>query len=258
MIDNKKVVKKLYDEFFDDYLHERFVLDKTGVRVTERLNYSMELNPFDTDFEVYGRKAPEEYCQKERAWYLSQSLSIDPYMSDIKIWNQVCGKTTREINSNYGWCIFSDANYKQFDNAVSELFKNPSSRRALMIYNRPSMWKDYNRDGMSDFICTTATQLFIRNDRLYYVVNQRSCDLTTGFWNDFYWHSYVYKRALEELNAFVEDSVLPGTILYQCNSIHLYERNFKIFDIIAKSSLLNRVRYAIHNRKFNRKERTSV
>ena len=48
---------------------------------------------------------------------------------------------------------------------VKELIAHPDSRRALIIFTRPSIWLEYNADGMSDFICTISAQVFIRNGK---------------------------------------------------------------------------------------------
>ena len=48
--------------------------------------------------------------------------------------------------------------------AFTELWSNPDSRRAQMIYNRPSIWVEYNDEGgKSDFICTNAQTFYIRD-----------------------------------------------------------------------------------------------
>jgi len=68
-----------------------------------------------------------------------------------------------------------------------------------MIYQRPSMQYDFNKNGMNDFICTNYVQLFIRNDALIYIVDMRSNDAIYGFFNDFAWHCYIYKKVYTEL-----------------------------------------------------------
>lgn len=55
----------------------------------------------------------------------------------------------------------------------------------MMIYQRPQMQFQYNKNGMNDFICTNYAQLFIRNNKLIYIVDMRSNDAIFGFFNDF-------------------------------------------------------------------------
>ena len=165
--------------------------------------------------------------QKELEWYLSQDLSVSEIGKIAKIWTMICSKDGF-VNSNYGWCIFSKENYEQYQHVLRELQDNPASRRALMIYTRPSMWYDYNKNGMSDFICTNTVHCFIRNNKLLYIINQRSCDFWFGFRNDFAWHCYVYKKLCEDLQVEADSS----GIIYNADSLHVYEKHFNIIEEI--------------------------
>ncbi|MGZ7196727.1 hypothetical protein ACXWOC_11115, partial [Streptococcus pyogenes] len=74
---------------------------------------------------------------------------------------------------------------------ATELIEKPDSRRAIMIYTRPSMQVDFERDGMSDFMCTNNVQYLIRDGRVHAIVNMRSNDVVFGFRNDYAWQKYV-------------------------------------------------------------------
>ena len=74
-------------------------------------------------------KTEESYVERELNWYLSESLNINPGMSDIKIWAQTADEDGL-INSNYGWCIFSDENFNQYKSAVEFLKKDRQIGRA--------------------------------------------------------------------------------------------------------------------------------
>lgn len=220
MINEKQIspfICKLYTKLF----YEDFVIDKSNVKMVELLGITMKLNPDQPLLNFGKKKSNEAYIEKELKWYLSQDLNVYPQMKDIEIWTKVADKDGY-INSNYGWCIFADDNYNQYDFVIEELSRNRESRRACMIYNRPSMTKDYNKDGRSDYICTNYVQCFIRNNKLEYHIHQRSCDMVFGFFNDFAWHCYVYNFLVKDLN------VLKGNILYIIDSFHTYERHFPI------------------------------
>ena len=108
-----------------------------------------------------------------------------------------------------------------------------------MIYNRPSMWVDYNRSGMNDFMCTTSVQILIRNNQLLYIINQRSLDIWFSFLgSDLYWHCVVYERLLQELKLYYSELIV-GLLIWIPNSFHLYERHFeqlqKIIELEEKS-----------------------
>lgn len=180
------------------------------------------------------RKPNYDYAKREIEWYESQSL----YVKDIpggapKIW-QACADRDGKISSNYGWCIFSDENYRQFYNCVDRLLYDEHTREACMIYNRPSMQYDFNYNGMHDFMCTYATQVFL-NDvgdnkyKLDYTVFQRSCDACFGYNNDNIWHRYVMNKLVDELKRYDIDVIL-GDMTYNCGSLHVYERHFKYLE----------------------------
>lgn len=178
------------------------------------------------------RKPNYDYAKREIEWYESQSLYVKDIPGDTpKIW-QDCADRDGKINSNYGWCIFSDENYRQFYNCVDRLLYDEHTREACMIYTRPSMQIDCNANGMHDFMCTYATQVFL-NDigdnkyKLDYTVFQRSCDACFGYNNDNIWHRYVMNKLVDELKRYDRD-VIIGDMTYNCGSLHVYERHFHL------------------------------
>lgn len=196
-----------------------FVTDKTGVKTIEIVGASFIAD----EVAIFG-EVNEDYVQRELDWYISKSLNVNDIPGDPpKIWKDVATPDGR-INSNYGWCIFSAENHFQFENVITELIKNPNSRRALAIYTRPSMWYDYNKDGMSDFMCTNAVQYLIRNGKLNVVVQMRSNDVIFGYRNDYAWQKYVQLELCAALH------VQPGNITWQVGSLHVYEPHFYLID----------------------------
>lgn len=194
---------------------KEFVEDKTGVRVVEIVGAS-----FLADEPTIFGKVNEDYVKREIAWYESQSLNVNDIPPPVpEIWKKVAS-SKGEINSNYGWAIFSEANGSQYKHVLEELKKNPSSRRAEMIYTRPTMWSDYNRDGMSDFMCTNAVQYMIRDRKLIAVVQMRSNDAVFGFKNDRAWAQHIQQKLANDL------SVEPGDIIWHVGSLHVYERHW--------------------------------
>lgn len=64
-------------------------------------------------------------------------------MDDIKIWQFCASKDDKqEINSNYGWCVFSEANGSQYEHCLKHLKEDPFTREAMIIYTRPSIQDD--------------------------------------------------------------------------------------------------------------------
>lgn len=230
---NEKELYKVLKELKNIKDHHGYVTDKSGVNMVELIAPRMELDPSQPLLYFNGRKSPEKYIEAELQWYLSKDLSVEFIGQKAKIWRDI-SSAHNEVNSNYGWCIFSKENYNQFNNCFEELKKNPESRRAVMIYQRPSMHYDYCRDGMNDFICTNNVQCFIRNNELKYIVHMRSNDAIFGFFNDFAWHCYVYNLLYDKLkwNGFPGLRKTKTSIIWLANSFHIYERHFDMLDTI--------------------------
>ena len=103
-----------------------------------------------------------------------------------------------------------------------------------MIYIRPSMQVDCNANGMHDFMCTYATQVFLNEigDNKYkldYTVFMRSLDSVYGYCNDFLWAQHVQNKMVDELKRYnrFNDSVVAGDIIWNAGSLHVYSRHFK-------------------------------
>ena len=91
-----------------------------------------------------------------------------------------------------------------------------------MIYTRPSIWKEYNKDGMNEFICTDAVQYFIRNDKLVAHVRMRSNDAVFGYKGDFAWQKHVQNKLANDLGIAV------GDLIWTAGSLHIYSRHFHL------------------------------
>ena len=126
------------------------------------------------------------------------------------------------INSNYGYLIWSNDNGNQYENCLQELKDNPESRRALMIYQRPEMWDQYDLLGMSDFVCTNSVAYYIRNGKLDCSVSMRSNDVIYGYKNDYAWQQYVLCELANDLG------VDTGKMIWQVQNLHVYEKHFDL------------------------------
>jgi thymidylate synthase len=98
----------------------------------------------------------------------------------------------------------------------------PDSRRAVMIYNRPSIWTEFDENGKNDFICTNAVSYYIRDNHLQSVVQMRSNDVVFGYKNDYAWQRYVMDMVANEVDCEV------GTLTWQVQNLHVYERHFDL------------------------------
>jgi thymidylate synthase len=204
---------------------KEFVTDKSGVKTIEILNAS-----FIADEPALFGTVNEDYVKRELDWYLSMSLNVNDIPGEVPaIWKMVADKDGY-INSNYGWCIYSKENGNQFIKVAEDLCSNPDSRRANMIYTRPSMHVDYNKNGMSDFMCTNNVQYLIRNGQLHALVYMRSNDAIFGYKNDYAWQRYVQESLLQFIKNKTGAKYGLGNIYWNVSSLHVYERHFNLVE----------------------------
>lgn len=228
-----KTVHEIRHEFAKLYKDKKYVTDKSGIKTLEIVGASFWANsPL-----IFGA-VNQDYVQRELDWYKSQSLNVNDIPGGTpQIWKQVADKDGY-INSNYGWCVYSEENNNQFKHVVDELVERPDSRRASMIYTRPSMWGDHNKNGRSDFMCTNTVQYLIRDSRIYAVVSMRSNDAWAGYRNDYAWQSHVLDHLIQELSARGK-FYSRGEIYWNAGSLHIYERQFYLVDHYIKSGELS-------------------
>jgi len=215
MINNALKVKDIRKMFKDAYDNQEFTIDRTGAKTVEILGAT-----FIADEDHIVRTPAYEYIERELQWYESMSL----YVKDIPgktpaIWEAV-SSTEGKINSNYGWCIYTLENGYQYSHVLQELKNNPDSRRATMIYNRPSRHTDFNKDGMNDFMCTFANSFFIRDGKLISHYIMRSNDSVFGYNNDYAWARHVQKKLADSLG------IEMGDLIWTASNLHVYERHF--------------------------------
>ena len=222
-------VSDIRNYFIEELKKENFTIDKTGQKTIEVIGASFLAD----EPSIFG-KPSEEYINHEILWYQSHSCNINDIYSDEreppKAW-QLSANKYGEINSNYGCLINSDKYYGQYGMALDELLHNKDSRRASMIYQRPSIWVEYEEDGKNDFICTNAVTYYIRDDELHAVVQMRSNDVVFGYKNDYAWQLHVLEELVYDYNSFKNDTyeeIKPGDIIWQVQNLHVYERHFHL------------------------------
>lgn len=212
-------IEAVRDFFIHELHNENFTIDRTGAKTIEMIGASFIAD----EVAIFG-KPNEDYIDAEIEWYDSQSTNINdiPYGEEPpKAW-QYSANEHGEINSNYGHLIWSDKYYNQFEKVVNELEENPDSRRASMIYTRPSIWHEYNENGKNDFICTNSVTYYDRDSKLHAVVQMRSNDVIFGYRNDYAWQQYVLHQLAWELHMDA------GDMHWQVQNLHVYERHFDL------------------------------
>ncbi len=224
-------VKNIRKHFIDELYDKSFVIDRNGMTTIELLGASF----LATEPSIFGTPN-QEYIDSEINWYDSQSTNINDikeFEDPPKCWQQSANKHG-EINSNYGHLIFSDKYHNQYGQVLDELIRNPDSRRACMVYNRPSIWMEYNENNKNDFICTNSVTYYIRDNILHAVVQMRSNDVVFGYKNDYAWQFEIMNRLVKDWNdcKFEEydtgDKISLGSMIWQVQNLHVYERHFHL------------------------------
>lgn len=210
---------------------------------------------FVADKNYIVRRPKEPYQTNELEWFISQSRNVEDLKSFAgfipKIWNEIADNNSI-INSNYGWCCLSEENGSQFENAMKHLEKDKNSRRAIMIYNRPSMHKDWSQDRpyecdgnifpvneyswhnfnrevyksiKGDFMCSQNNHFIIRDNKLIMTVHMRSLDAVYGYNADYIWFDWIFNKALQYLKKTYEDLERGEMVIY-ADSVHVYEKHY--------------------------------
>lgn len=223
-------VKDIRELFISELKDEAFTIDKTGQKTIEVIG----ANFLATEPSIFGTPS-KEYIDAEIKWYESGSTNINDIHGVDKqppaAW-QYASDPHGNINSNYGHLVFSDKYYSQYERALEELWENPDSRRAQMIYNRPSIWTEFNENGKSDFICTNAQTFYIRDGVLMMVSQMRSNDVVFGYKNDYAWAQHLMDRLVDDYNSLAyvhgKDPIEKGMLTWQVMNLHVYERHFDL------------------------------
>lgn len=227
-------VTDIRNYFIEELKNENFTRDKSGVKTIELIGAS-----FHADEPAIFGTPSEQYISDELNWYDSGSTNIfdiRPEGEPPAAWKYSANKHG-EINSNYGTLISSDKYYRQYDMALDELLTNMDTRRATMVYTRPSIWAEYNENGKNDFICTNAVTYYLRNGAIHAVVQMRSNDVVFGYKNDYAWQLHVLTQLVNDYNFCYMDNaadadyrkeMVVGDIIWQVQNLHVYERHFDL------------------------------
>lgn len=224
-------ITDIKNQFIEKYKNNEFVINDKGDKTIEIIDANFEISKDENV--IFGEL--NEYANRELEWYKSMSLNVNDIPGKVPTIWKIVADYDGYINSNYGWCIWHEDNYNQYKNCLKHLINDQNTRQACMIYNRPSMQYDYDKNGMSDFMCTFAVQVFIRNGILIYNVLMRSNDAVYGFKNDLFWHRHVIENLLKDLK-YNGIEISDYKLLWHAGSLHLYERNFNYIENLIKNN----------------------
>ena len=219
--------------FANKYVNDEFTVGRGGHKMLEIIGASFVAD----EVSIFGT-VNDKYVEEELQWYESESTNINDISEKPPAAWVGSANAHGEINSNYGHLIYSSKYFDQYNSVRRELSNNPESRRAVMVYNRPSIWVEYNENGKNDFICTNAVSYYLRDDALHAVVQMRSNDVVFGYKNDRAWQQYVLEQLALDLSDGFEGgkNIEPGDIHWQVQNLHIYERHFKFVSDYVKEA----------------------
>lgn len=219
------------------------------------------LNPmqclWNTDCE--SRPYPLQYLKNELIAYLSCVNDTKTFANISSFWKKL-EDFDGVINSAYGKIIYkdkftnrafdyvepyldssiqlgsawNDETFTQFQWVIESFRKDKDTRQAIMFVASPF----YQYQNNKDFICTLNYHFIINQDnQLDLIVNRRSQDIHFGMTFDIPWEVVLQNIILYEVQKMYPEVTL-GRYHLNCNSLHLYSRNFKIYENLMNDSTL--------------------
>ncbi len=218
----------LVEELMNDFTYESA---PRGMQIKEKLGVTFELtNPRNRLPYIPEREFGMAYCIAECVWYLTARNDTDWIANYAPFWRGISddGKTA---NSAYGARLFRPHPRiavgqlsSQWRYAIDELKRDSDSRRAVMHIRTPCDSMPGAAD--KDMPCTLTLHPFVRDGKLHLVANMRSSDLILGIAYD-----VPFFTLLQELMA-AELGVGLGSYIHTSNSLHVYEKHYKMCDAI--------------------------
>lgn len=216
---------------YDDLRSGNFVGPR-GQPVKECEDYVLKLDMTESPCTSFAaRKFNLDYAKAETWWYLRGNKFDDYIEKRSSMWPKL-KQPGGYYHSNYGQYLF-DSQVPGVQWAINQLIADKDSRRASIVLLRPEHLYESN----TDVVCTYSMNFRIRNDRLNMSVNMRSNDAIFGTTNDVFAFSMVYKIVLGALQHTRYPELEPGWYVHKVDSLHVYERHFKMIDQIVADGL---------------------
>ena len=130
-----------------------------------------------------------------------------------------------DFKINAGWdYTYHDRFSRYMPFVIDELKRNRESRRAVIAI------RDNEKDSNSnDPACMQSIQYFIRNNKLDCMIYFRSNDLPEAFFFNAFGLIILQEKIANELGVGI------GTYTHRSNSMHCYEKDFKLLENYAKA-----------------------
>lgn len=209
-----------------------------GMKIKENINTTLIIeNPIKCLYDNARRGSQYKYIAAELVWYFTGRNDLNFIEKYAAFWRQIANSDDT-LNSAYGHLIFSSKNehgISQWQWALNSLIKDKDSRQALMTFNRPS----YAYEDNKDFICTLNGLFNIRNNKLNLTINMRSNDAILGMPTDIAFFCMLLQQAYTILKETYPELEI-GTYTHIANSLHIYERHFKLVEEMLEEDFIPR------------------
>ncbi len=203
----------------DVYYYPSFVTSPRGEMTYERENYRFAVR-HPSALPIITRDAERnaviaEYTRKEFELYASGERRASEFTKLSTFWAKLADKDGN-IESAYGWKVWFERSVPdgrtQWEWCKDELKKDPSTRRAVLLFCIPSTQRDDNLD----VTCTMHGMFTIREGLLHFHIVMRSNDVVRGLVYDMPWFMSLQIKMAEELGIHY------GCYTHFAHSMHVY------------------------------------
>jgi thymidylate synthase len=219
---------------YRDLLHDlvespQYVCSPRDQKIKEILNVGLEIeSPALALYSNEVRSSQYKYIAAELIFYFGGRNDLAYIEQYAKFWKDIANPDGT-VNSAYGYLLFSKKNehgMNQWEWAFESLKKDKDTRQALMHFNLP----EHQHFANKDFVCTLNGVFHIRENKLEFTVMMRSNDVVLGLPTDVAFFCMLQEQMLSLLRKEAYPDLQMGKYMHYVNSMHLYERNFKIVD----------------------------
>jgi len=226
---------QLYKESLTDLVkNPQYCTSPRGFEIKENTNVCLILeNPLNCLFKSPVRSSQKKYISAELLWYFIGNNDISFISKFSSFWEKIA--INGRANSAYGHLLFTVENeyeLRQYQWAVSSLYKDKESRQAILHFNMPQ----HQYEGNTDFPCTLYGIFHIRDNKLNFTVHMRSNDVVWGLANDIAFFTVLQCQMLNHLKVKYTDLEL-GTYTHIADSYHLYSHHYEIIEKLIASDL---------------------
>lgn len=212
-----------------------------GQRTRELRDFQYTLPPRVRFMNFTHRKLKLDYVKEEFLWYLRGDRYDVSIAKAASMWGGLINEDG-SINSNYGYHLFNpqavppgSQHHSNFTRVVSELIRDPDSRRAAITI----LGNDVLHTTTKDYPCTCYLNFHVRQNRLHMYIRMRSQDAIYGFGNDAPFFSFVHELLWENLRWSLPGLSL-GNYYHTSDSFHVYERHYEMLEKIITDPVPDR------------------